>query len=102
MRAIAAAAAGVIVDTFWIEPHWLHVVRRDLPIRNLPPQWQGRTLMQICDIHVGRQVSDDYLIRSFQLAASFAPHVVVMPGDFVSCSRDGTLPAEQAKNVYSH
>jgi predicted MPP superfamily phosphohydrolase len=101
-RAIAAAVAGVVVDTFWIEPHWLQIVRRELPIRNLPPRWQGRTLLQICDIHLGNQVSDDYLIRSFELAGSLAPDVVVMPGDFVSCSRDGVLPAAQARNVYAH
>jgi hypothetical protein len=100
--AAAAAVAGIIVDTFWIEPHWLEIVRRDLPIRKLPPHWQGRTLMQICDVHVGDKVSDDYLIRSFQRAASLAPDLVVMPGDFVSCNRAGILPGEQARRVYAH
>jgi predicted MPP superfamily phosphohydrolase len=104
-RAVAATVAlgaGVVVDTFWIEPHWLEIVRRDLSIRNLPAHWQGRTLMQISDVHVGERVSDDYLIRSFKHAVSLVPDVVVVTGDFVSCSRDGTVPAVQARHVYAH
>ena len=104
-RAVAAAAAlgaGIVVDTFWIEPHWLEVVRRDLPIRNLPRNWQGRTLMQISDVHVGNKVSDAYLIRSFQLAVNLVPDVVVVTGDFVSCSRAGVMPADQARRIYAH
>lgn len=103
--AVAAAVAvgtGVVVDTFWIEPHWLEIVRRDLPIRDLPTHWQGRTLMQISDVHVGNKVSDDYLVRSFQRAVELVPDVVVVTGDYVTCSRAGLLPADQARRVYAH
>ena len=31
-----ALTAGIVIDTFFIEPHWLEIVERDLPIRNLP------------------------------------------------------------------
>jgi predicted MPP superfamily phosphohydrolase len=96
-------AAGVLIDTFFIEPHWLEVVRRDLPIRNLPPNWQGKLLAQISDVHVGPRVSDDYLIRSFQRVAELSVDVVVVTGDFVSCRRrDGRVPADQAVKVYAH
>src|SRR5437870_199654 len=45
-----ALAAGVVIDTFFIEPHWLEIVERDLPIRNLPSHWDGKRLVQISDI----------------------------------------------------
>jgi len=90
------------MDAFWIEPHRLEIVRRDMPIRNLPADWHGRTLMQISDVHVGYRVSDDYLIQSFDLAASIVPDVVVVTGDFVSCSRADILPVEQAQRVYAY
>lgn len=98
-----AVAAGVIVDTFFIEPHWLEIARRDLPIRHLPPRWQGKLLAQISDIHVGHSVSDDYLIQSFRRVAELSVDVVVVTGDFVSCRRqDGKVPADQAVKVYAH
>jgi predicted MPP superfamily phosphohydrolase len=99
---VAAAGAGVVIDTFFFEPHWLEIVQRDLPIRNLPTHWKGRLLAQISDVHVGAQVSDSFLIRAFNLAAAYSPDIVVVTGDFVSFSRDGVLPAEPARRVYEH
>jgi predicted MPP superfamily phosphohydrolase len=98
-----AVAAGVIVDTFYIEPHWLEIVRRDLPIRILPAHWQGKLLVHISDVHVGHRVSDDYLIRSFERVAPLGADVVVVTGDFVSCHRQyGGVPVDKAVKVYRH
>ncbi|MBI3864490.1 MAG: metallophosphoesterase [Planctomycetia bacterium] len=98
-----AAALGVIVETFFIEPHWLEIVRRDLPIRNLPVHWQGRTLAQISDIHVGRQVSDSFLIGAFERVAAIGADVVALTGDFVTCGRrDSSVPIQQAVDVFAH
>jgi predicted MPP superfamily phosphohydrolase len=99
--AVAAASGGVVIDTFWVEPHWLEIVRRDLPVANLPDHWQGRLLAQISDVHVGERVSDRFLIRSFERIAAIEPDVVVVTGDFVSCSPDGVLPADRARLVYA-
>jgi hypothetical protein len=102
-RAVAASAAvgvGVVVDTFCVEPHWLEIVRRDLVIRDLPAHWQGRTLMQISDVHVGEKSSDEYLIRSFKQADRFAPDVVVVTGDYVTCERTGIHSVQQTRDVY--
>ena len=49
----ASAAAGTGFYTWRIEPHWLEIVRRQLPIRGLPDALAGRTLVQLSDIHVG-------------------------------------------------
>jgi hypothetical protein len=48
--AFAACATGVVTDTFWIEPHWLEIVRRELPIAGLPPHWQGKMLAQVSGV----------------------------------------------------
>jgi predicted MPP superfamily phosphohydrolase len=81
---VAAVAAGVAADTFIIEPHWFELVRRPMPLENLPASLVGRTLLQISDIHVGRSVSSDYLIRAFEFARTLAPDFVAFTGDFVS------------------
>jgi hypothetical protein len=67
-----------------VEPHWLEVVRRSLPIANLPPALQGATLAQLSDIHVGRRVADRYVLDTFERVTALRPDIVVFTGDFVS------------------
>ena len=78
----AAAASGVYA--WQIEPFWLELVRRPMPLANLPQTLVGKTLLQVSDIHVGPRVSSDYLIRSLIGAQSLEPDFVAFTGDFVS------------------
>jgi predicted MPP superfamily phosphohydrolase len=82
--AAAAAAAGTGLYTWQVEPHWLDVVRRTLPIPGLPDLLAGRTLVQLSDIHVGPQVDDDYVVRTFRRVSELAPDIVVFTGDFIT------------------
>jgi predicted MPP superfamily phosphohydrolase len=66
-----------------IEPHWVEIVRRDLPIAGLPPRLEGRTLMQLSDLHIGPVVDDAYLIASLDRAAALQPDIVVQTGDLI-------------------
>ena len=61
------AAVPVLTGLYaWrIEPEWLEITHRDLPIAHLPPQLTGKTLVQLSDIHIGPQVDDDYIRRTF-------------------------------------
>jgi predicted MPP superfamily phosphohydrolase len=79
-----ASAAGVVGYTIGVEPHWLEIVERNLSIDNLPSALEGARLAQISDLHVGPQVSDDYLVHSFDRVRAFAPDVVVCTGDFIT------------------
>ena len=61
--AVAAGAAGLGLGLYasqW-EPHWLELVRLDLPVRGLPESLIGARLVQLADIHVGPNVSDPTL-----------------------------------------
>ena len=65
-RAAVASVGGVIgcAGYAWgVEPHWVEVVRRELPIENLPEVLEGASVVQISDLHVGREVDDPYLLR---------------------------------------
>lgn len=55
-----------------------------MPLEYLPPALEGRTLLQISDIHVGPFVSSAYLTRAFTAARELAPDFVAFTGDFVS------------------
>lgn len=82
--AAAGAAVGTGVYTWKIEPHWLEIVRRPLPVRALPSALAGKTLAQISDVHVGPRVDDDYVLSVFARVAALRPDVVTLTGDLVS------------------
>lgn len=81
---VAGAAAGVGVYAWQIEPYWLDVVRRPMPLEHLPPSLEGTTLLQVSDVHVGPRVSSEYLMRAFETGRALAPDFVAFTGDFVS------------------
>ena len=79
-----AAIAGLGVYARWLEPHWLEIVHRRLPIDRLPGRLIGLTLAQISDVHVGPRVDNAYLISVFQCVTTLNPDIVVFTGDFIS------------------
>ena len=82
--AAAAGAVGVTGYTFGIEPHWVEIVRRDLPIRGLPSSLADARLAQISDLHVGPSVAESYLIQCLAKVAQLKPDILVLTGDFVT------------------
>jgi len=86
--ASAAAGASVGLYTWLVEPHWLEVVRRPLPIRGLPETLRGRTLAQLSDLHVGPRVADSYIADTFNRVSALGPDIVVYTGDFTSYDTD--------------
>lgn len=99
--AAATGAAGIATCyyTFYIEPHWVEVTRRPLPVRNLPPDLVGKTLIQLSDIHVGEWVDDDYLLKVFDQVRALDPDIIVITGDFVSHYRS---IVDHAARIYRH
>ncbi|OAD46171.1 metallophosphoesterase [Polaribacter atrinae] len=67
-----------------VEPFWLEFVHVKMPIKNLPKNLIGKTLMQISDVHVGNKFDYNYIIDSFKKARLYNPDFVVYTGDFVS------------------
>lgn len=92
---LAAAAVGGSVGvsyyTWRIEPHWVELVRRDLPVRHLPAALEGRLLVQLSDLHIGKQVDDAFLGDAFATVAALEPAFVVATGDFMTCWRGEQL-----------
>jgi predicted MPP superfamily phosphohydrolase len=99
---IGLVSAGIATASYahWIEPHWVSVVRRDLPIMGLPPALEGKTLLQLSDLHVGPVVSDRFIIRWFQKAAALKPDLVVATGDFITYENEKVW--KQVDKVYAH
>ncbi len=81
---VAASAAGCFAYAVGVEPHWLEMVTRDLVIENLPRQLDGARLAHLTDLHIGPQVSDEYIMHSFDRLRALAPDIVVLTGDFLT------------------
>jgi predicted MPP superfamily phosphohydrolase len=92
--AVTTAGAGY---AWRIEPHWLEIVERPLPIAGLPVGLAGKKLVQISDLHVGPIVDDRYLTRALRLVASLRPDIVVVTGDFMTY--EGEEQFEQVSRV---
>lgn len=77
------AAVGLGGLYAWqVEPYWLEFVHLDMPIKNLPAELNGKTLMQISDIHVGNRFRHEHLTDSFKKAQALQPDFVVYTGDY--------------------
>jgi hypothetical protein len=88
---LAVGAVGAVAYTFFVEPHWLQMVERPLPVRRLPPALAGRRLAHLSDLHVGTQVDSDYLIRSLRALAELEPDMIAITGDLVSYEGPGEM-----------
>ena len=80
-----SAAAAAFLYTWRVEPHWVELVERELPVVDLPPALDGKTLVQLSDLHIGRLVDDDYLRTCFESVAALEPAIIVVTGDWMSC-----------------
>ncbi|MDX6746110.1 metallophosphoesterase [Polaribacter sp. PL03] len=96
---LGSAGIGLITGLYsWqIEPFWLEFVNIKMPIKNLPNNLVGKTVMQISDIHIGNKFDYQYIIDSFEKAKLLAPDFVVYTGDFVSYENEEQF--EQLKKV---
>lgn len=97
--AASALGGATVYYTLYIEPHWVEEVHLSLPVKNLPAELEGKTLVQMSDIHVGRRVHDRYILSVFDRVRSLQSDFVAITGDFVS--HHGRI-VDQAARVYRH
>ncbi len=96
--ASTASAAAVGMYTWRIEPAWIEITHRDLPVRRLSAALQGRTLAFLSDLHVGPQVDDEYLISVLRRTRALQPDLVVFGGDYITF-RPRTPPFVKLRRV---
>jgi uncharacterized protein len=100
--AVAATPPALLAYTLAIEPYWLEIVRRPLPIRGLAEALNGRTLAHLSDIHIGPQVRDEFVLESFAKVKALSPDIVVYTGDYISYRpARGEATYAQLREVFS-
>ena len=86
--------------TWLIEPRWVEFTSNDLPIRNLPKNLIGASLVQISDMHIGNRYNWRYQIPTLEKVADLAPDFIVHTGDFISYESGQQI--DQLHEVLSH
>ena len=79
-----------------IEPHWVQITQRQMPLRNLSPSLVGKRIVQLSDLHIGPVVDNDYLRKVMRGVEALEPDYLVLTGDFMTSVKD-----EQIKLVVS-
>lgn len=80
---LAAGCVGLGGYAWQVEPSWTSYENRELPIPDLDDQLVGKTLVQISDLHIGKNVSDRYLRKQFDHIKTLHPDFVAYTGDFI-------------------
>lgn len=91
LGALAAALATVGVSSAVRVPQVRQV---SLPIRHLPPAFEGLRLVQLSDLHLSRLLDADWARAVVQRANALQPDVLVLTGDMI----DGS-PSARAADV---
>lgn len=81
-----------------IEPHWVKYEQINLTVKHLPKTLEGKSLIQISDIHIGNYVDKDFIKRTFREIAALKPDIMVYTGDFVRLVQN-KIPLEQLDEV---
>lgn len=82
---ICLLTTGVLLGFYsWkIEPHWVKYEQINLTINHLPEALEGKSLVQISDIHIGNYVDKDFIKGTFSKVTALNPDIVLYTGDFV-------------------
>lgn len=66
-----------------VEPTWLDVPRVLVPVPGLPDALAGLTVAHLSDLHVGRQLPEEYLSRVIDTTLDARPDLIALTGDFI-------------------
>jgi predicted MPP superfamily phosphohydrolase len=80
---LGAIAGGALVDGFLIEPGWMEITRRWLPVPGLPPAMHGLKIVHVADFHLGNPQPFSFLRGAVEQASALDPDLLIFTGDFV-------------------
>ena len=90
---LAIPIIGLLVYGGIIEPAMLEVTRHEVRIPNLPKEFDGMTVVQLSDIHVGVWTRPKHVRRIVQRVNDMHPDMVVLTGDYVNMVASNIEPA---------
>lgn len=82
--AAAAIGAAALGTDGYFESYRLQLRRLEIPLRRLPCQFDGFTIVQLSDFHYEEEFSALPIRRSVDMINNLRPDLVVFTGDFVT------------------
>lgn len=91
LAALGAGSLGVGAAGYAreIEPDWVDIVRRQVEMPRLAPEFDGYRLLLISDIHADGPTAAERLSKACGLANAEKPDVVAVTGDFATWNSSG-------------
>lgn len=80
-----AGALGVAYS-FQVEPYQIQVERVRMTLPRLPGVFDGMTIAQLSDLHLGPYVTEEHLAKAVQMTNALKPDAIVLTGDLVNSS----------------
>lgn len=74
---------SALIYSRFIEPYWLDITHRTMPLVNLPEVYHDKLAIQISDTHIGSKVPMDYLHRVIDTVNSLSPALIFITGDIL-------------------
>jgi predicted MPP superfamily phosphohydrolase len=84
---------------FWVRDFQLTTV--ELPVNNLPEEFDGYKIIQISDFHLGGFLNEKPVIEIGNIVNQQHPDVILFTGDIVSFITDEAFPFEEDMKKYS-
>jgi predicted MPP superfamily phosphohydrolase len=103
---VACIAGGVLVigGCALHEARSLRVTRLEIPLRGLPPELDGFSIVQVSDVHYGMMTRNRELLRIVNRVNDLQPDMVVITGDLVDESvshmEEMKIPLSRLKSRY--
>ncbi len=95
-RLLVGLLAGAGFYATRIEPRWLRVQRYVLPLRDLPPAFDGYRIVHLSDQHLGVPWTDRFLPQVVQAANRENADLIALTGDLITWSRRARITPEDA------
>lgn len=82
----SAAVAGVaaLAGDGYLETYRVQLKKLEIPLKRLPPAFDGFTIVQLSDFHYEEMFSVFTIRKSIELVNALHPDLVVLTGDFVT------------------
>jgi len=77
---------------FWVTDYKLY--RVEIPVKNLPEEFNGYKIVQISDFHLGSFLTDRPLNKIIKIVNEQNPDLLLFTGDMVNFTTDETIPFE--------
>ncbi len=95
---VLGVGAATVVEARYIEPNAVEVTHHTVFLPDLPEELDGRTVVQLTDLHRGQNTPDATIQQAVAAAAELDPDLVVLTGDFVDHDPRDAIPlAEMLK-----